>query len=52
MAPPSGEDPLQVREAYLRKRHSHPGTWHRTAVWIGVGASACWLCLVVIVFGS
>ena len=52
MAPPSGDDTLQVRQTYLRKRRSRPGTWHRTAVWVGFGATACWLCIAVFVFGS
>jgi hypothetical protein len=32
MAPPSGEDSLQIRETYLRKRRSRPGTWRRTGL--------------------
>ena len=56
MAPPSGEDTLQVRQTYLRKHRSrHVGTWQRTAVWVVLGATASWLCLAgftVFVFGS
>jgi hypothetical protein len=56
MAPPSGEDTLQVRQTYLRKRRSrHLGTWHRTAIRVVLGATACWLCVAgftVFVFGS
>jgi hypothetical protein len=56
MAPPSGEDTLQVRQTYLRKRRSrHPGTWHSTAVQVVVGATVCLLCIAgftVFVFGS
>jgi hypothetical protein len=52
MASPSGEDTLEVRQTYLRKRRSRPRTWHRTAIWVGVGATAFWLCVAVFVFGS
>jgi hypothetical protein len=56
MAPPSGEDTLQVRQTYLRKHRSrHVGTWQRTAVWVVLGATASWLCIAgftVFVFGS
>jgi len=52
MASPSGEDTLEVRQTYLRKRRSPPRTWHRTAIWVGVGATAFWLCVAVFVFGS
>ena len=53
MTPPSGDDAPHIRQTYLRKRRSRDfGTWRRTAVWIGVGATACWLCVAVFVFGS
>ena len=56
MAPPSGEDTLQVRQTYLRKRRTRDlGTWQRTAVRVVVGATVCWLCIAgftVFVFGS
>jgi len=56
MAPPSGEDTLQVRQTYLRKRRGrHLGTWQRNAVRVVVGATVCWLCIAgftVFVFGS
>jgi hypothetical protein len=56
MAPPSGEDTLQVRQTYLRRhRARHVGTWQRTAIRFVVAASVCWLCIAgftVFVFGS
>jgi hypothetical protein len=53
MTPRSGDDALQIRQTYLRKRRSRDlGTWRHTAVSIGVGATACWLCVAVVVFES
>jgi hypothetical protein len=53
IAPPSGEDSLQVRQRYLRRRRSGQfGTWHRTAVWVIVGAASCWLGIAIVIFGS
>jgi hypothetical protein len=56
MAPPSGEDTLQVRQTYLRRRRArHVGTWQRTAIRVVVAATVCWLCIAgftVFVFGS
>jgi hypothetical protein len=53
IAPPSGADSLQVRQRYLRRRRSREfGTWHRTVVWVIVGASSCWLGIAVVIFGS
>jgi hypothetical protein len=44
MAPPSGEDSLQVRQTYLRQRRSrNAGSWYRTAVWFTAGAAVFWL---------
>jgi hypothetical protein len=53
ITPPSGADSLQVRQRYLRRRRSQEfGTWHRTAVWVIVGAASCWLGIAVVIFGS
>jgi hypothetical protein len=53
---PSGNDTLEVRRAYLRRRRSRqPGAWHRTAVSVVLGATACCVCMAgfaVFVFGS
>ena len=44
MAPPSGLDSVQVREAYLRACRSRGfGDWARTAVWVTLGAILSWL---------
>jgi hypothetical protein len=48
MAPPSGEDSLQARQTYLRQRRSlNAGSWYRTAAWVIVGATVCWLGIAV-----
>jgi hypothetical protein len=53
IAPASGADSLQVRQRYLRRRRSQEfGTWHRTVVWVIVGAASCWLGIAVVIFGS
>jgi hypothetical protein len=44
MSPPSGEDSLQARQTYLRRRRSrNAGSWYRTAAWVVVGAAVFWL---------
>jgi hypothetical protein len=44
MAPPSGLDSLQVREAYFRERRScHFGDWALSAGWVTLGAIVSWL---------
>ena len=56
MAPPSGEDSLQVRQTYLRRRHAdRSGTHRRIAAWIIGGAVAGILCVAglgVLILGS
>jgi hypothetical protein len=49
-APASGEDTLQVREAYLRQRYARgAGIWrHRTGLLITFGVLGCWLCVAAI----
>jgi hypothetical protein len=53
---PSGNDTLEVRQAYLRRRHlRQAGAWHRTAVSVLLAAAAGCLCIAgftVFVFGS
>jgi hypothetical protein len=53
---PSGNDTLEVRQAYLRRRRSRQaGAWHRTAVSVLLAAAAGCLCIAgftVFVFGS
>ncbi len=45
-APASGEDTLDVRQSYLRKRHArHAGIWRHAILWVVVGAIGCWLCV-------
>jgi hypothetical protein len=44
MAPPTGNDSLQVRLAYFRKRRArHFGGWGRTTLWAGFGAIVSWI---------
>jgi hypothetical protein len=56
MAPPTGDETLEVRRAYLRKRRSrHMGTWRRTALWVIVAGVAGCLCIAgvsVLILGS
>lgn len=53
---PSGQDTLEVRQTYLRRRRSRQaGAWRRTAVSVLLGTAACCLCIAgftVFVFGS
>jgi hypothetical protein len=53
---PSGNDTLEVRRAYLRRRRSRQaGAWHRTAASVLLAAAAGCLCIAgftVFVFGS
>jgi len=53
---PSGNDTLEVRQAYLRRHHlRQAGAWHRTAVSVLLAAAAGCLCIAgftVFVFGS
>jgi hypothetical protein len=55
-AAPSGEDTLEIRERYLRKRRSRSfdERW-RVAAWVVVSGIACWACIAgvtVLVLGS
>jgi hypothetical protein len=55
-APPSGQDALEVRERYLRKRRSRSfdRRW-RIAAWVVLSGVACWICVAgftVFVLGS
>jgi hypothetical protein len=47
MTPASGQDSLQVRQAYFRHRRSRfAGAWAFTAVWVGLGTVISWFFLV------
>ncbi len=44
MIPPSGQDSLPIREAYLRQRHHRRfGGRGWTAAWVAMGTVAAWL---------
>jgi hypothetical protein len=46
-APPSGQDTLQVRQAYFRKRRTrHFGEWGFTAVGVSLATIVSWLFIV------
>jgi hypothetical protein len=48
-APASGEDTLEVRETYLRRRSARTnGIWRSTMLWVALGAVGCWLCVAVV----
>jgi hypothetical protein len=56
MAPPSGGDALEVREAYFRRgRSGRSGAWRRASVGLILGVAVCLFGIAsfaVFVFGS
>ncbi len=52
---PHGSDTLEVRERYIRRQHSRSRDVRRMAIWVALGAVACFLAaggLTVLVVGS